>query len=85
MSGRAEREIEEANGVITSIHPRWQQHREREGRAKPPPATPPSTNLKTIFDVAAARRRWLSKSKRRGEAGREEEEEEGEIASEKLN
>ena len=29
---RAEqREIEEANGVITSIHPRWQQHREREG------------------------------------------------------
>ena len=49
-----EREIEEANGVITSIHPRWQQHREREGRAKPPPATPPSTNLKTIFDVAAA-------------------------------
>ena len=26
----------------------------REGRAKPPPATPPSTNLKTIFDVAAA-------------------------------
>ena len=44
---RERREIEEANGVITSIHPRWQQ-----GRKEGPPR--PSTNLKTIFDVAAA-------------------------------
>ena len=54
MSGRAEREIEEANGVITSIHPRWQQHREGEGEREGPSRPPPSTNLKTIFDVAAA-------------------------------
>ena len=63
----------EANGVITSIHPRWQQRRE-EGRKGH------STAIHQFKDHFRCRGGAAP-----AEEEEEEKEEEGEIASEKLN